>query len=339
VRKTAAIVLAVGLILPLAACSSEADDAADVDCTPTASGALSDAVEVSGAFGEKPEVTIETPVTAETTERTVAIEGDGAVATDANSVTVDYTMFNGTTGEEIDVTPYDGETTAAFPLDGSLIAGLTSTLLCSTEGSRVVGVVAPADGLNETALAQYGMTTDDSLVMVIDVVEVTETEAAEEEVVLDPSDYLAKADGVDQPLPDGFPAVDVAIADDESGTPTVTIPDTEAPADLQIATLKVGDGEEIQDGDDVVVNYQGTIWATKVVFDSSWARGAISHFPTDQVVEGFGQALVGQTIGSQVLVTIPPSLGYGEAGNSSAGISGTDTLVFIVDILGTVVEE
>ncbi|WP_258064714.1 FKBP-type peptidyl-prolyl cis-trans isomerase [Rathayibacter sp. AY1E5] len=34
-----------------------------------------------------------------------------------------------------------------------------------------------------------------------------------------------------------------------------------------------------------------------------------------------------------MLVTIPPSKGYGDQGNQNAGISGTDTLVFVVDIL------
>ncbi|MDQ1717922.1 MAG: peptidylprolyl isomerase, partial [Pseudonocardiales bacterium] len=33
-----------------------------------------------------------------------------------------------------------------------------------------------------------------------------------------------------------------------------------------------------------------------------------------------------------VVLTVPPSLGYGTGGNKSAHISGTDTLVFVVDI-------
>jgi peptidylprolyl isomerase len=38
-------------------------------------------------------------------------------------------------------------------------------------------------------------------------------------------------------------------------------------------------------------------------------------------------------VGSRVLLVIPPSLGYGKAGSAQAGIKGTDTLVFVVDIL------
>ena len=33
------------------------------------------------------------------------------------------------------------------------------------------------------------------------------------------------------------------------------------------------------------------------------------------------------------MLVIPPKDGYGSAGQSQAGIKGTDTLVFVVDIL------
>jgi peptidylprolyl isomerase len=53
-------------------------------------------------------------------------------------------------------------------------------------------------------------------------------------------------------------------------------------------------------------------------------------------VAGFGQALVGQTVGSQVLVVIPPALGYGPSGGTPDGsIGATDTIVFVIDILAT----
>jgi peptidylprolyl isomerase len=43
--------------------------------------------------------------------------------------------------------------------------------------------------------------------------------------------------------------------------------------------------------------------------------------------------LFGQTVGSRVLLVIPPADGYGSAGAPQADINGTDTLVFVVDIL------
>ena len=52
----------------------------------------------------------------------------------------------------------------------------------------------------------------------------------------------------------------------------------------------------------------------------------------DGVVPGFAEALEGQTVGSQVLVVIPPELAYGEEGAGS--IPANATLVFVIDILG-----
>lgn len=49
------------------------------------------------------------------------------------------------------------------------------------------------------------------------------------------------------------------------------------------------------------------------------------------MIAGWDEGLVGQTVGTQVLLVIPPDKGYGASG--SEGISGTDTLVFVVDIL------
>ena len=88
-------------------------------------------------------------------------------------------------------------------------------------------------------------------------------------------------------------------------------------------------------GQDLAVQYTGVIWRTGKVFDSSWSRS--QPFATvigeGQVIKGWDTGLVGQTVGSRVLLVIPPADGYGTAGTSTAGIKGTDTLVFVVDIL------
>ena len=51
-------------------------------------------------------------------------------------------------------------------------------------------------------------------------------------------------------------------------------------------------------------------------FDSSWDKNTTLEADTysggnHQVIEGWQQAMVGQTVGSQVLMVIPPNLGYG----------------------------
>ena len=88
-------------------------------------------------------------------------------------------------------------------------------------------------------------------------------------------------------------------------------------------------------GQTVTVHYTGVIWATGKQFDSSWDRGAPLDTVIGQgsVIAGWDEGLVGQTVGSQVLLVVPPDKGYGTAGQRRAGIKGTDTLVFVVDIL------
>lgn len=319
-RTGIAIVIAAGLVGVLGACSSAGPNASGCEVTPP--GSVSDSVGATGDFGSKPTIDIDFPLTIESTERSVVIEGDGERAVDNSDVAVDFTILSGATGEEIEATPYDGESTTPFPLDGTLITGITKTLLCSTEGSRVVGVIAPGDGVAEEVLAQFGLGADDALVFVADVISVAEP--------VEVAPPLSRAEGEDQELPEGFPAIEVTLADD--GEPTLVLPGGPAPTELQLAVLKKGEGAEVGTAADVIVHYVGMNWDTSEIFDASWSRGAPSPFNTSQVIQGFTAALEGQTVGSQVLVVIPPVLAYGEEGSGHA-LAG-QTLVFIVDILG-----
>ena len=122
--------------------------------------------------------------------------------------------------------------------------------------------------------------------------------------------------------------------------PTVTFPARQPPKQLIEQTLVAGSGTRVAAGDTVITNYVGEIWPVKAgsapkVFDSSFARGAPAGFVigTGAVIPGFDKTLVGQRMGTRVLLSIPPADGYGPSGNSQAGISGTDTLVFVVDLL------
>jgi FKBP-type peptidyl-prolyl cis-trans isomerase len=122
--------------------------------------------------------------------------------------------------------------------------------------------------------------------------------------------------------------------------PTVTFPGGQPPKQLVEQTLVAGSGTPVTAGDTVITNYVGEIWPTKAgsaatVFDSSFARGAPAGFVigTGAVIPGFDKTLVGKRMGTRMLLSIPPADGYGSSGNAQAGISGTDTLVFVVDLL------
>lgn len=121
-------------------------------------------------------------------------------------------------------------------------------------------------------------------------------------------------------------------------TPKITFEKDIAPKTLEIEVLVQGDGAEVQKGQTLECNYHGVIWDSTAskVFDSSFERGESIGFPigVGAVIQGWDQTLVGQKIGSRVIVSIPPEFGYGERGIPQAGIGGFDTLVFVVDILG-----
>ncbi len=118
--------------------------------------------------------------------------------------------------------------------------------------------------------------------------------------------------------------------------PVLSFPDSPAPEDLGVQVLVQGDGETVSAGDSIEVNYYGQVWTGRM-FDNSYDRGSSISFPigVGAVIGGWDDGLVGQQVGSRVLLSIPPHLGYGPGGMPAAGIRGGDTLVFVVDILGT----
>jgi peptidylprolyl isomerase len=123
--------------------------------------------------------------------------------------------------------------------------------------------------------------------------------------------------------------------------PTLTIPTTAAPATLTQQVITQGAGAVVAKGDTIAANYLGQTWVPKDgkpnVFDSSFDRTAAASFVigVGSVITGWDKTLVGQKVGSRVLLSIPPADGYGSSGQSSAKISGTDTLVFVVDLVAT----
>ena len=103
---------------------------------------------------------------------------------------------------------------------------------------------------------------------------------------------------------------------------------------LEYTDEVVGAGAQPKRGDTVVVHYSGYLDdGTK--FDSSVDRKSPFEFTlgVGQVIKGWDATLVGKKVGSRVLLIIPPKDGYGASGRLPA-ISGTDTMVFVVDILG-----
>jgi peptidylprolyl isomerase len=117
--------------------------------------------------------------------------------------------------------------------------------------------------------------------------------------------------------------------------PDVQIPqDQDAPADLRVEDLTVGDGDEARRGQQVDVHYVGVAWSTGEQFDASWDRGSTFAFGlgAGQVIPGWDEGVQGMRVGGRRRLTIPPHLAYGKGG--AGGVIGPDeTLVFVVDLV------
>ena len=306
-RRSAALILVL---------ASAAAGVAGLASSATAAAAPLASVTVAGGPGAKPTVKFAKPFAVKTTANKVVTAGTGAALTSGQTITFDYVLVDGRTGAQLE-TSYGG-TPGSLVLDQAKTATqLVKSLTGQTIGSRVLVAIAPKDGLTKR-LKSSKVKKNDTLLFVIDVKGVRTP--------------LSRATGAAVPPVDGLPTVTLAA----DGKPTITIPPgVTAPTQLVSQVLIKGTGPVVTAGQTISVHYTGVIWGTGKQFDSSWDRGQ----PLDvvigkgNVVAGWDEGLVGQTVGSQVLLVIPPDKGYGSAGQSSAGISGTDTLVFVVDIL------
>jgi peptidylprolyl isomerase len=127
-------------------------------------------------------------------------------------------------------------------------------------------------------------------------------------------------------------AVKVTGAPDEK--PKVSFTKPFAVTSTQSKVLRDGDGPTLKEGQQVVVDYVGINGRDQSEFDSSWQRGEPAAFSLKrgQLIDGFVTGLLGKSVGDRVLVAIPPKDGYREQGNPDAGIKGTDTLLFVIDV-------
>jgi len=123
---------------------------------------------------------------------------------------------------------------------------------------------------------------------------------------------------------------------ESSGTPTgfdFTGLPKQAPTKFTNAVLIKGDGDVVAKDQTVTVNYLGVVWGGTTPFDQSFGKSPFStKIGVGAVIKGWDQGLIGQTVGSRLILTIPPGMAYGDTGSGET-IPPKSTLVFVVDIL------
>ncbi|MGL3807192.1 FKBP-type peptidyl-prolyl cis-trans isomerase [Paeniglutamicibacter sp. R2-26] len=116
--------------------------------------------------------------------------------------------------------------------------------------------------------------------------------------------------------------------------PEIDFPGTDAPTELKIVDIIVGDGTEVVPGSTVSTHYVGVAWSTGEEFDASWNRGTPLDFRAGvgQVIQGWDQGLLGMKVGGRRRLEIPSELAYGSRGAGGA-IGPNEALIFVVDLV------
>ncbi|MEU1488042.1 FKBP-type peptidyl-prolyl cis-trans isomerase [Streptomyces sp. NPDC005752] len=119
--------------------------------------------------------------------------------------------------------------------------------------------------------------------------------------------------------------------------PGIEVPGGDAPTELTVRDLVVGDGPEAQPGRVVQVHYVGVTYASGREFDSSWERDRPFKFAVGggKVIKGWDRGVRGMKVGGRREIIVPPRLGYGRQSPSSLIPAGS-TLIFVVDLLTVV---
>jgi FKBP-type peptidyl-prolyl cis-trans isomerase len=277
-------------------------------------------VTVKGSFDKEPTVTIPAAKAPATLDVKTLYHGSGPTITTTDAIVGNYVVYiwSGTTHKLAQST----YTSLPALFAGRLLPGLQAALRNQKVGSRVLAVIPPKDGYGKQGNASGGVKPTDTLVFVIDLLKA----------------YGAKATASGTQVSTGGHGLPVVTP----GTPPqITMPKTAPPRNLVAKTLIQGSGPPVTQGQYVVVQYVGALWRTGKVFDSSYAHGDPFGFvigvPPSQggLISGWNAGLTGVKAGSRILLSIPPKYGYGSKGYAQAGIKGTDTLVFVVDVLGS----
>ncbi|WP_277210522.1 FKBP-type peptidyl-prolyl cis-trans isomerase [Isoptericola croceus] len=250
-------------------------------------------VEVTGPEGEPPVVDYPQPYQVVRSGSRTLRPGSGDPLEDGGPVLLHMYAEDGRDGSVISSTYLDAPAWYTFDAR-SLGQNLYESLRGKRVGARVL--VVEQDG-------------DVPVVLVVDVLP-------------------TRASGTAVETQDGQPQV----LRDPDGTPSVRVPDTDPPGELVVQPLVRGSGPQVDIGQVVTVRYVAVRWSDGSVVDSSWAPGVAPQSATigiGRLVEGWDQGLLEQAVGSQVMLVVPPQLGYGGTGSELAG----ETLVYVVDIL------
>ncbi|THA27236.1 hypothetical protein E4198_23595 [Streptomyces sp. RKND-216] len=222
-------------------------------------------------------------------------EGDGRTVRKADFITAHYA---GQTwkGKPFDDS-YQRKLPSGFPIGtGGVIEGWDKGLVGKTVGSRVELVIPPEMAYGDNPPQGSAIGKGDTLVFTIDIKESVPMAPKGEEVPQDDS------------------ALPTVGTNTDAKAPKVTIPeDAQAPGELVSRPIIEGTGEKVTAKDTVLVNYRAVEWNKPESEISTWEGNPAAQMPRGPQeipvgqMPGWEKGLVGQTVGSRVLIVVPKS--------------------------------
>lgn len=269
-------------------------------------------VSVKGEFGSSPEVEWDGRLNVTEIESEVLIEGDGPEIKEGDQVLTHLWIGNGFSQS----VAYDSFTNQAqaVPVTKDTTKPLLAALEGRPAGSRVLVAASAKDAFGEQGNPQLGIGNLDTVLFVVDSLDIVRE----------------KPTGTETALPAGLPSLiekDGVITGWDFSS--AAAPDGK----LQVLPLITGDGPKVTKDSTIVTRYLGQVYKAKKPFDEAYSKPDPATFNVSGLVRGWQQGLVGVPAGSRIVIVVPPALGYGKQGNESAGIKGTDTLYFVLDVL------
>jgi len=301
-------------LLGLAACGSDSSD-------PQEGNAPLSSVTIKGEQGSEPKVTFDGRLDGSKDETEVLVEGDGDEVADGDTVKANWWIGNGFTEKEAQSTWTKDGAPQSVEISKDVLPFLREAVVGNQVGDRVVLLTSAEEAFGEGGRPDIGIGNKDAVLAIVDIMGRSETvppldgPQGEEKKPAAWAPEVVEKDGV-------VTGLDFSTAHKPTGK-------------LIATTLVKGDGAKVKAGQTLTVDYLGQVYNADKPFDESYS-GDPAEFPigVGQVISGWDERLVGRTVGSRVILEIPPEDGYGEQGNEQAGIKGTDTLFFVVDILG-----
>lgn len=305
------LLLAGGLCVALAACGN---------ASPSSSSSSSslpklEGVSATGESGKEPDVHFKAPLKVSQKSYAVLIQGKGAKLKEGETVCYQYMVYNARTGSQISST-WKQTPVCSLTLNSSMDSDYEKVLSSQNLGASIA-FSTPGSGESSSASDSEVANSGDAYISVMTLISTVKT--------------LSKVDGAKvQNIPPDLPKV---TSNPSTGEPSIDFNNYKSNGKFVAQTLVKGTGPVVSASDSVVVKYSGWVLSTKKQFQSTWSEGNITtSFSLSGTIEGFQKGLAGQTVGSEVLLIIPPSMGYGS--NAQSGIPANSTLVFVVDILG-----